>query len=183
MEFSIYHDGKHSSFQTEEVSSVPYFDLDQWVDSGNSSVLETRADVKWLDVCNSISLGVSAVSSVANNVPGWKNMIDTIFRRNRTSQECEVISRNIGKETIMYYPRGSCNFDMQRKTMESAISQGVNALSSVKASKGCIIMDHGGDWKGYIKIATEGEDINSVTCEETDWEICAKGTGGSNLLD
>lgn len=62
--------------------SIPQLDLDTWSirDIGAHSIM-VRTNIRWSDICMVAFTGITAISIVSNNIPSWKNTIDTIIGR------------------------------------------------------------------------------------------------------
>ena len=65
----------------------------------------------------------------------WKPIISDILKKNKSPQKCEASTWSSGGGKVIYYPRGSCDFDMQKVTLESAISQGVKDALVVRSNR------------------------------------------------
>ncbi|KAL4915398.1 hypothetical protein BDW62DRAFT_203706 [Aspergillus aurantiobrunneus] len=106
--------------------------------------------------------------------------IGSMIKGQSDDNDCGDIKANVGKYTIEYHATGrNCDTTAEWETISGALYHYfTSVLGNRICGNTCLKLDHGGTWRGYLKIAHTDHWSQHAHCYSgLDFQWCASGGG------
>ncbi|KAL9578304.1 MAG: hypothetical protein Q9212_005801 [Teloschistes hypoglaucus] len=111
----------------------------------------------------------AAVISAAAAVASYISML---IKQQSDNHSCGVISGNIDHVNYQYSATGrNCDTTSEQKTVDDAIKRALAFMTSQNVNQACFQLTHGGTWKGYLQLASNGRQIIGGKCDSISYPI------------